>query len=302
MKKAEEFRRACLEVGAKLLLTGHDCADVDSVISCVLLQKLLRWWGIDAQICLESADRQVRRVLPRFGIDADGLCGEIREQDCVVLADHHVPQHACRVIACVDHHPTDYMPDYPFVWIEPCGACAHMALRLMREAGMPVGDEEIRLAVLALYLDTIALRSAKIMPHEAAFARSEAARLGMDINMLEREGLGLRDMTLPARELAMTGKKVYAFDGRTVISTYVQTNEMTDERLEAILEAARAALLLAGADRWVFLHHDPIAMCTTQYDLTPGGGTRVYRYDYLASRGRDVMPRVEREMRMEGGA
>ena len=302
MTRAEALRRACLDAGGALIITGHDRADVDSVLSCVLLQRLLCWWGMDAQIRLSGADKQVRRVLPQFMIDVQALCGEIDPQKSVVLADHHAPQHPCRVVACVDHHPTDFMPQYPFVWIEPCGACAYMVLRLMQEAGMPQSDEDTRLAVLALYLDSIALRSAKIAPHEAAFARSEAARLGMDIRLLEREGMGLRDMSLPAQELAMTGKKVYTFGKRTVVSTYVQTDEMTPQRLDAILDAVRDALRREGADLWVFLYHDPVAMRTVQYDLTAQGGMQVMEYSYLASRGRDVMPRIERRMRQEGSA
>ena len=50
---------------------------------------------------------------------------------------------------------------------------------------------------------------------------------------------------------------------------------------------------------WVYLVHDPVRMRSVQYDLLPDGSVKTTRYDYLASRGKDVMPRVERAVREE---
>ena len=72
-------------------------------------------------------------------------------------------------------------------------------------------------------------------------------------------------------------------------------------RLRALLSRripeARAALAASGAALWVFLHHDPVARFTAEYDLWPDGRTETVRYDFVASRGKNVMPRVERMMR-----
>ena len=108
------------------------------------------------------------------------------------------------------------------------------------------------------------------------------------------------DMRLPARELAMLGKKVYIFGTKRVLSTYVQTDAMTQEKLDAILDVLREEIVRERADLWVFLWHDPVRLRSTEVDLTPDGTVRTIPYDYLASRGRDVMPRVEHEMRKDG--
>lgn len=284
----------------RLVLTGHDRADVDSVAGCVLMQRLLDAWGVRSEIALCEPDGQSRRVLARFGIDAGALAGETAPQDALILIDHHRAAHAGRVIACIDHHPTEAPPDVPFLWIGDSGACAVMVLRLMREAGVPVTPEDERLAVTALYLDTVALRSAKISREEAAWGEEQARRLGLDEEWLRREGMGLQDMRLSARELAMLGRKEYVFGAKRVLSTYVQTDAMTKEKLEAILAALREELARERADLWVFLAHDPVRLRTTEMDLTPDGRVRTIPYDFLASRGRDVMPRVEREMRKDG--
>ena len=284
----------------RLVITGHDRADVDSAAGCVLMQRLLAAWGIKSDIVLCEPDRQSRRVMARFGVDVQALAGGTAPEDALILVDHHQSAHAGRVIACIDHHPTEAPPDFPYVQIGDSGACTVMVLHLMREAGVPVTPEDERLAVTALYLDTIALRSAKISPEEAAWGEAQARRLGLDEDWLRREGMGLMDMSLPARELAMLGKKVYIFGAKRVLSTYVQTDAMTQEKLEEILAVLRGEIKRERADLWVFLWHDPVRLRSTEVDLTPDGTVRTIPYDYLASRGRDVMPRVEHEMRKDG--
>ena len=298
-RRTERLFALCRAAAARtrLVITGHDHADADAAISCVLMQELLARAGIPAQIVLTRTDTQVRRVLARFGIGVDALSGEIRATDALVLCDHHRPEHAGEVVACVDHHPTDFPPDYPYTQIEASGACALMVLRLFEAAGYEPGKRCTEMAVTALYLDTVALRSAKLPPAEGDWARETAARLHMDGAWLLREGLNLRDMSLPASELARSGEKRYDFGGRTVISTYVQTDAMTPGTLDAILAEARAALAESGAALWVFLHHDPVAGFTVEYDLWPDGRTETVRYDFVASRGKNVMPCVERMMR-----
>lgn len=300
MSKRTDGLRTVLESAAKhgrIVITGHDRADVDSVISCILMKRLLDAWKIPCTIALCEPDKQSHRVMACFDIDVDVLTGTIKENDQLILVDHHQSAHAGTVVACVDHHPTDYPPDYPYVQLEGSGACAVMVLRLLQEAGAQVTLLDEQLAITALYLDTIALKSAKITREEAAWGEQEAQRLNLDEAWLQREGMGLRDMSLPVRELAMLGRKVYTYGSRRVLSTYVQTDAMTKDKLDAILAVLREALASEQADLWVYLVHDPVRMRSTQYNLTPDGCVQEIPYDFLASRGKDVMPRVERMMR-----
>lgn len=282
-----------------LVITGHDAPDVDSCLSCAMLLTLAQFWAIPARIALPTPpDEAAMRVLPRLGLDPTPWRGDIHEDDFLALVDHHQPLHGGRLAAVIDHHPTDYPPDAPFVFISPSGACAMMLWRLCRAAGLPdAGQRFERMAVTALYLDTMALRSAKIPQEEAAWAKRRAAALHMDAAWLTQEGLGLEDMGRPARELARLSLKTYDFGGVRVCSSYVQTDVMTQERLSAILSEVRAALSESGAARWVFLVQDPVRGRTEEYDLTPDGGVEHTGYGFLASRGKNIMPRVEQEIR-----
>lgn len=298
MSERMQSLRVLLEsASGRIVVTGHDRADVDSVISSVLVGRMLARWNIPCRIALHEPDRQSRRVMERFGIDVQALTGDTQTDDCLILVDHHQSVRRGNVVACIDHHPTAYLPDYPYVSIEDSGACAVIVLRMMREAGVDITPEDERLAIAALYLDTIALKSAKITPEEAAWGESEAVRLELDRDWLRREGMGLMDMNLPAAELAMLGKKAFSYGEKRVLSTYVQTDAMTREKLEEIFAVLRDHLAQEQADLWVFLVHDPVRMRSAEYDLAPDGRLDVIEYGYLASRGKDVMPRVERAMR-----
>ena len=264
----------------RVALIGHDAPDVDSVVSCVLMAALCAAWQIPAEIILPTrADEQTRQVMPKFGVHPDALMKPTRPDDQLVLLDHHQALHEGEVCACIDHHPTAYPPEGDFVCIEPVGACALLVMRLMEAAGMELTKEQRKLVVLAMYLDTIALRSSKISIDERRWAREEAARLGMDEAWLIREGMDLA--------------------GLSVCSTYVQTDAMTPAVLDAILGVLRAEIVRKGVQRWVFLVHNPCLERTDRYDLFPGGGIRATHYDFLASRGKVIMPDVERQMTEE---
>lgn len=298
-ERTDALRRA-LSDGARrgrLAILGHDGPDFDALASCTLLRDLCASWGIEAEIVLPTrADEQARRMLPRFGLNPERWRGETSPEDALALVDHHATQRPGRVAACIDHHPTEHPPACPFALIEPSGACASILLRLMCEAGMTPSREQEALAVAALYLDTIALRSTKITPGEAAWARAGAKRLGLDEARLNEEGMHLQDMRLPPEKLAMLGKKAYLFGGRRVLSSYVQTNAMTPDTLDAILGVLRAAVRAESAALWVFLVHDPEAGRSTEYDVAADASVTRIGYDRLISRGSDVMPRVERAL------
>lgn len=286
----------------RLVITGHDEPDTDSVASCVLMRALLSHWGVQAQIVLPTfAEAQAKRVMQRLGVDVLPMYAQTEATDQLVLVDHHSALHPGHVVICVDHHPTACRVEGEYVQIAPCGACAFQVYRLMERAGMKPEAALKRLAVAALYLDTVALRSEKISAQEAQWAREGAAHLGMDVQWLTAEGLQMDDLTQPPEALAMTGKKAYDFGGRRVVSTCVQTDAMTPALLGRILAVLRTAVQESGACLWVYLVHDPVNLRSVRYDITPDGRVAVTRYDTLVSRGKTVMPQVEQSLRQEAG-
>ena len=93
----------------------------------------------------------------------------------------------------------------------------------------------------------------------------------------------------------------HTYGKKRVYSTYTQTDGITQPLLEQIFACLREALAARSGDLWVYLVHNPRAMCTTQYDVLPDGGVRRTHYGFLASRGKDVMTRVEKRMMEENG-
>lgn len=299
-RRTDSLKLALLAAPKPLVITGHDAPDVDSLLSCLMAQHLCERWQIPVRIVIPTIpDTQTLRVLSQMGFDASSMRGGILPTDSVILVDHHAPLRPCHVVAVLDHHPTDFPPDYPHVTIEPCGACAALIARMIEEAGFSLTQEERILAVVALYLDTMALRSSKVLPEEIRWAEENAQALRLDMDWLTREGLDLQDMSLPDEEIALLGKKVFHYGGKKVISTYVQTDDLPENRLAVLLSVLRKEMRRENAARWVFVIQDPVRMRTMEIDLSPDGTENHYQYSRLVSRGKDIMPRVEREMQQE---
>lgn len=299
-RRTDSLKQALLSAPSPLIITGHDAPDVDSLLSCVMVRRLCERWQVSVRIAIPTKpDAQTLRVLAHLGYSISEMRGEILPTDCVILVDHHAPLRPCHVVAALDHHPTDFPPDYPHVTIEPCGACAALIARMIEEAGFTLTQEERILSVVALYLDTMALRSSKVLPEEICWAEENAQALNMDMDWLTREGLDLQDMTLPDEEIALLGKKIFSYGGKKVVSTYVQTDDLPESRLAALLSVLRSQMQLENAARWVFVIQDPVCLRTTEIDLSPDGSENRIEYSRLVSRGKDIMPRVEREMLQE---
>ena len=91
-----------------------------------------------------------------------------------------------------------------------------------------------------------------------------------------------------------------AFSGITLAVT-APAGDDTPALLERILAVLRAQVRESGACLWVYLVHDPVNLRSVRYDVTPDGQAAVTRYDTLVSRGKTVMPQVERKlMRADG--
>ena len=101
--------------------------------------------------------------------------------------------------------------------------------------------------------------------------------------------LGFRGEAIPSiasvSRFSITTRRADSDEG-----TFLQVNAGT-------LAEVRAALEESGAARWDFLVQDPVRARTEEIDLTPDGKMERIGYDFLASRGKNIMPRVEREIR-----
>jgi len=155
--------------GRTLILTHHN-ADADAVASSLALKRLLRSFGVEADVgAAESISKPAQKLAEKsFVIDPD--CSDYEN---VVLVETTVPEQVAsvknvRADIIIDHHPAGKLAEgVAAKWIDDSyRSCAQMVLELYREAGV-APDRTVALWLAAgLTADTAHLRLAGLKEFE----------------------------------------------------------------------------------------------------------------------------------------
>lgn len=284
-----------------IVVTGHRNPDADSILSCYLMRDYLRWLGYPCRIYLpEVTQREGLRTAEHLGLDWRNCREMPREDEVLFLVDHHQTALPNRVVGCFDHHPTEEGFSYPVYRNLRASSTGWLIQREMERAGMPLTPTQREWAVTSVWLDTQAMKSSKFDPSDRDWVMGETAALGLDRAWLEREGLGLMDLSAPMEELVTVGMKEYTFGGTSVCSGGLRAHPLTQEVREKAVAVSEKLRAERGIDLWLVIMSDPVAGETYEADLTNDGVT--YRhYGHLASRSMEIIPRVEGELTEKEG-
>ena len=281
--------------GAKLVVTGHDMPDCDSIISAVMLRELLYRLGVAADIKFATRpDGVTERICGELGVlDGIGFDG-FEPGDKLILVDHHVTFYKNEVIACVDHHTTAPEPDFALNLVQKASSCGRIVFDLAVSVGMS-DDWFEKLAIYSVYLDTQSTLAPKFEESDLPWLKDGIGRLGLDENDLVKKGFCLNSLEERADVLAMYAYKRYEFNGKMGASTCIQIdpNESDwNEKIDDILGFLKYKMESEGARLWVLVVNKPEIVRSDLYFIREGEIQRVC-LDRLASRSRDVVPHMK---------
>lgn len=284
--------------GAKIVITGHDMPDFDSIVSAVMLRELFSRLGVAASVKFGTRpDKLTERDAKKLGIFNEIDFGGFSDGDALVLVDHHQSFYGNRILACVDHHLTPPEPDFEFNLVLKASSCGRIVYNMALACG--VSDDLIeKLAIYSVYLDTQSTLAPKFVKSDLPWLRDGIARLSLDEKELIRAGFCLNSTDEEESELAMYGYKKYELEGRFGASTYIQidpTEEVWQSKIERIIPLLKTRMESDGAVMWAFLVNMPEILRTDIYFIR-GDGVEIVKLDRLASRSRDVVPVVMREL------
>ena len=163
-RKTRELIKLCKDTyfsGGRLVVTGHDKPDSDSLISSWLLLRLFSKKDIIAQIKFATRpDSVTEKIAQKLGIlDVMSFHG-FDEDDVLLLVDHHKTFYKNHVLGCIDHHTTPPEPDFKYNFVEKASSCGKMIFDMMSSVGAGDSESEI-MALYSVYLDTQSCRSSK---------------------------------------------------------------------------------------------------------------------------------------------
>lgn len=282
----------------EVYIIGHRNVDVDSILSGYLLSKLFSVYGIKNQFVLSGiVSKDTVEILEKIDFDYEKYYGDVPNGASVFLVDHYDltasdlgQDKVVKVVGCIDHHPNDRMISYPFYQYEKCGCCAKIIFDLM-------GDSETErdeiLTLLALMVDTCALRSNKVTKQDLEWADMIRLKDENIFNEIEQIGMCQTDMNSPLDVIATNGQKTAYFKKGVVQSSYIQVFEVEWSMVDDILNYCLNKVVETSIDMWCFLIVEFATNQTYEYRIAQDGINKVCHLGIL-SRGSDIMPNIEK--------
>ena len=296
----DKLKELTVKKGIKIV--GHKNPDFDSVASGILLEHFLCSNDIDAHfVCEGLSDSHAVAALQYAGVDICSYCGRIERDDVLFLVDHHATEYNNDVVGCIDHHPTKADICFPIYLNRPSSSCALSIFRLAEKEGMIFSRDDVRLALMSVYMDTRSCKSTKFISSDLDWIKetSEKYSFSDELETFECMGYCMTDMSAPVEKISKTDIKEYTFNGAKIITSHVQTieSEETERILREVFAYVEKERNRIGAKMWMLMISDPKRECTSlvRFDQE---GMHIEKHSRLLSRSVDVMPMLEKEFNL----
>lgn len=288
----DNLKNACCQCDGEIVITGHDMPDGDSVISAVMLQRLLDKFGVKTTVKFPTLpDNVTLRDMKTLCVWRDEYIADFDEDDILILVDHHTTFYNNKVIGCVDHHTTPPQPMFENALIVPASCCGKVIHDIAVET-LCCDEWMKKMALYSIFLDTQSCRSSKFNLKDLPWVEKTVEECAIDRSALERMGFCLVSPGEDVETLAMYGYKRYEFNGKKSASTCIQIDTHDPEWediIPKIVEYLKMKMISDGCKMWAFVLNMPIESRSDIYFIYPDR-VELLKLDRLASRSKDVIP------------
>lgn len=280
-------------------IIGHDNPDIDSILSGILLEKLLVYLGVNANFTIldNYIDETIISILKKFNIDVSKyMCSTL--QSSVILVDHHKTKHIASVVGIIDHHPTIQNISCNLYLNEPSPSTTLHIYNLMVKHNYPISKKIIELVVLGAYTDTCSLKSSKVLDKDRQFIHTLINKYDLNANVLYEEGLLLRDLkTMKFEHIFKNALKDYTFGDVNIKSSYLRLGNISEINfiISDLIAAAKKEIKYTPIKKWVFVIVALKEEKTLEITVSEEFIERQI-YNNILSRGKDIIPKIEYEI------
>ena len=277
--------------GQTVIILSHKNPDVDSIISGVLLQKLLCSLGYMAKYIIpdKAVDAESAQICLKYGINPKDYLGDVPENSILFLVDHYKTNISGNVVGSIDHHPTMEAIQYEY-YMNKASASTAMLIYSLNPSTFDVDD--IKRVAIANLIDTNCFSSTKSVPADKDWTIQMCKKNGFNYEELYDDGLCLTNLSNLGKA-STHGEKSYLYNGSKLKSSYVQFKCITLDVLQQFIDILRQKLNQQELDMWVFITHNMAEFKTDAYLITVNG-CEVIKYETVASRGSTIMPSIEK--------
>jgi len=287
----------------KYIILGHSNPDVDSILSGILLEKVLNKKNNTDNykfiIPEDYIDSTSLSIIKELGIDIDKYKDKrVDKDDLLILVDHHIEdRYDNEIIAIYDHHPptSDFIKPDTYYNISSCSTTV-IIYRLFEEY---FTKEDFILVLVGALLDTVSFKSTKTNKDDVKMLEDKCKEYNINIDDYYDLGLCLNDISSP-NKIYLNGYKKYTIQGKKVESSYIQIKDVdkNTDNINKIIDNIKKYIKDNNIDIFVFIVYDMDVFKTKSYEITNNGITTTL-YDSYTSRGNTIIPELDKKIRLQ---
>ena len=293
-----KFNKDEIAGNSPICLLPHDNADVDSVISCIMLSKLLDYMDIKNKICIfdKNIASDTDEILKKLGYNiGDYFTYDEDKNRTLILLDHYETKHLGNVIFVFDHHYTTSSVKSKYYYYKPSCATAYIIYRLMKSEKMPIDEHIVKMLAYAMSVDTVGFQNSKTVNDEVVELKRLLKYHNIDFETIRKESLLVNyTSNMSIEDIINNGRKDYIFNGYKVVSSYIQLDKELDKSMKKeILKNILNSISNSDIYLWVYI----------VYNISSNSNSHIYymtlrtlleeNYEYIVSRGEEIIPKVE---------
>lgn len=276
----------------KYIVLGHENADVDSIVSGYLLEKVMTKKGYDVSFVITDEDlsNESEDLCSKYDLSLDEYKNKQLEDDAkYILVDHNVRDVPGEIVAIIDHHPILKEASCDNCYIEDASSTACMIAMKCEEY---LDKHDIELSCLATFVDTASFHSTKTRKSDISWINEMCTKYEFDYDKLYVDGLCLNSLK-NVDEILFNGFKKYEYEELSIHSSYIQVADYKKSQhiIDKIIGKLKDYVKEEKIDLYVFIIYDMSVFYTKVYKISLDN-VEENEYFLYASRGNTIIPEV----------
>lgn len=277
-----------------IIILGHDNVDLDSIVSGYLLEKILVSEGYKASFVIldKEISNESLEICKQYKFDPTKYQRKI-DGNKFILVDHNERMVEGEIIAIIDHHLTSKVNKCNLYFNK---LISSTTLYICENNEKYFNKEDLRLAILALMLDTASFHSTKTRDIDKEWVINCCNKYDINYDELYRSGIYLTILD-DLNKVSLNGLKKYKYGSYLVESSYIQIDDDTSniEKINKIINILEEYVKQNNLEMFVFIVHDMINFKTKVHKITRNNIIEI-NYEKYTSRGSTIMPSIEKEI------
>ena len=281
----------------KIIILGHENPDVDSIVSGYLLEKIMTKKRYNAEFIIpdKKIDKQSINLCMKYGLNPTKFMKKIDLTDKntkYILVDHNTRDLKGEIICIIDHHPTTADIKQNNYYNKKISSTAYFICKGNEEL---LDEFDLRLAVLATFVDTVSFHSTKSRKKDKRWSMNLCKKYKFDYNEFYNDGISLTPLD-DLELVSINGLKKHNISNKIIESSYIQilNPELEKDKINKIIDILKNRITVSEIEAFIFIVHD-MTKFKTMYYLISKDNIETRFYNNYVSRGNTIIPEIEKE-------